>query len=454
MTAAPTDDPKVVKMNRQKAKRGTSWKDNLLLNDKGTPKACLANAIDALRYAPEWDGVLWHDEFAVRTIARNRPPFPFPSDEFSEFGWTDRDDILTAEWLQRQGIGVNSAIAAQAVEAVAHERRFHPVRDYLDSLQWDGKHRNWLDYLGVPNNDYTQAVGARWMISAVARIYEPGCKADCALILEGPQGLKKSTALNVLGGAWFTDQISVLGSKDSSVDLQGAWIIELDELYSISRGEVGAVKAFMSRKVDRFRPPYGRRTVMQPRQCVFAGTVNPEGSGYLKDATGGRRFWPVECTKIDIEALKRDRDQFWAQAVALYHQGFPWWLDTQDLEDAAKEQQAERLQGDAWEGLIAQYLTHHKVSVRNDHGDVVGWRWEERAQEFADVSTAEILANVFEKDKAHWSKADEMRIARLLTGMGFVRYRPMVNGQREYRYRRACPTSQGGAQGKAAENSN
>ena len=222
----------------------------------------------------------------------------------------------------------------------------------------------------------------------------------------------------------------------------------------MSRGEVGAVKAFMTSGTDRFRPPYGRRTVRQPRQCVFAGTVNPEGSGYLKDATGGRRFWPVECTKIDIEALKHDREQLWAQAVALYREGYCWWLDTQDLEDAAKAQQAERLQGDAWEGLIARHLTHYKASVRNDRGEVVGQTWEERAQELADVSIAEILTDVFEIDKAHWTIKDQMRIGGLLTGMGFVRHRTMVNGQREYQYRRACPTSQGRAQGKAAENSN
>ena len=177
MTATPTDDPKVVKMNRQKDKRGMSWKDNLLLNDKGTPKACLANAIDALRYAPEWDGVLWHDEFAVRTVARNRPPFLSPSDEFFEADWADRDDILTAEWLQRQGIGVTPAVAAQAVEVIAYKHRFHPVRNYLDSLQWDGRHRHLLPtYLGAAGNDYTEAVGIRWMMTLLPASINPAAK--------------------------------------------------------------------------------------------------------------------------------------------------------------------------------------------------------------------------------------------------------------------------------------
>jgi hypothetical protein len=160
---------------------------------------------------------------------------------------------------------------------------------------------------------YHRAVGPRWMISAVARIYAPGCKADCALILEGPQGIRKSSALMMIAKPWFADRLSDLSSKDAAMETRGVWIIEIAELDTMSRAVVSTIKAFMSRTQDRFRPPYGKRLVDLPRQCVFAGSVNPEG-GYLKDPTGGRRFWPVVCSTINLETLQRDREQLWAEA--------------------------------------------------------------------------------------------------------------------------------------------
>ena len=167
-------------------------------------------------------------------------------------------------------------------------------------------------FLGVPDSPFVRAVGAKWMISAVARIFKPGCKADCALILEGLQGLGKSTAARVIADPWFSDEIAEFGSKDAAMQLSGVWVIELAELDSMNRAGVDVVKSFISRSNDRFRPPYGRRVTEVRRQCVFVGTVN--GNDYLKDETGGRRFWPVQCESIDIDALRRNRTQLWAEA--------------------------------------------------------------------------------------------------------------------------------------------
>jgi len=169
------------------------------------------------------------------------------------------------------------------------------------------------------------------MMSAVARIYIPGCKADCALILEGPQGIRKSSALMAIAKPWFADRLSDLSSKDAAMETRGVWIIEIAELDTMGRAEVSTIKAFMSRTQDRFRPPYGKRLVDLPRQCVFAGSVNPEG-GYLKDPTGGRRFWTVVCGNIDISALEQDRDQLWAEARNRFRRNEPWWLETQALD--------------------------------------------------------------------------------------------------------------------------
>jgi predicted P-loop ATPase len=237
--------------------------------------------------------------------------------------WTDHEDRLAAEWLQRQGILVSVDVAGQAVQTAARDHPFHPVRTYLNGLQWDGVERvdRWLStYLGADDTEYSRAVGSRWLISAVARIFRPGAKADCCLILEGPQGIRKSTALRTIAGEYFTDELADLGSKDAAMQTRGVWIIELSELDNLSHAEVARIKAFMSRTTDRFRPPYGMRLVESPRQCVFAGTVN-HGT-YLRDETGGRRFWPVVCGCIDIDTLARDRDQLWAETKIR----FVYWI--------------------------------------------------------------------------------------------------------------------------------
>jgi predicted P-loop ATPase/phage/plasmid primase-like uncharacterized protein len=427
----------------------SSWRNGLLLNDDGDPRPILANAIHALRKAPEWDGVLWHDAFATVTVARQAPPWASDSKEhWTDTTWSDRDDYLVAEWLQHQGIIVPASIAGQAVETVARDREFHPVREYLDGLEWDGVARldRWLTtYLGAADSVYVRAVGARWLISAVARIYVPGCQADCALILEGPQGIRKSSALAVLARPWFTDRLSELGSKDAAIETRGVWIIELAELDTMSRAEVGTIKAFMSRRQDRFRPPYGKRLVDLPRQCVFAGSINPEG-GYLKDATGGRRFWPAVCGTIDLDGLEHDRDQLWAEARDRFRRHEPWWLETRELDALAAEQQAERYQGDAWDDPIRVYLHHETEWMENGYGEQRPFR-RARTTPLEDVSVAEVLEQALCIERGRWSQADQNRVVRCLVSMGFRQYRANRGDARERRYRRARLASGPGGPG-------
>jgi predicted P-loop ATPase/DNA primase len=390
------------------------WRDKLLLNLNGTVKPVLANAITALREAAEWAGVLGYNEFAHSTVMQKGPPWDstgrdLPSD------WAPNDDVLTTEWLQHQGIYISVEVTGQAVEAIARERPFHPVREYLKALAWDGTHRltSWLhEYLGVTPSPYAAAVGSRWMISAVARVFEPGCKADCCLILEGEQGIRKSTALRALAEPWFTDEIADLGSKDAALQTRGVWVIEIAELESLSRTEVSKIKAFMSRATDRFRPPYGKRPVESPRQCVFAGSVN-HGT-YLRDETGGRRFWPVECQApvIDVEGLQGARDQLWAEAAYLYFEGKPWWLDSIELNRDAAVEQADRYEGDPWDELIVE--------------------WAETRDT---VSVADVLTYCLEKKKDQWTQWDRNRVARCLRANGWVRFNARNEGTREWRYR-------------------
>jgi predicted P-loop ATPase len=387
------------------------WRTALITNDRGGVKAVLANAITALRSAPAWSGVLGFNDFTLTTVALRSPPWKQTGSDGSE--WTDHEDRLTADWLQHHEILVSVEVAGQAVQAVARERRFHPVRDYLEGLEWDGAERIdcWLNnYLGVELNEYSSAVGARWLISAIARIYKPGVKADCCLILEGKQGTRKSTALKVLAGDWFTDEIAELGSKDAAMQTRGVWIIEIAELDSMSKAEVGKIKGFMSRAVDRFRPPYGKRLVDSPRQCIFAGSVNH--TTYLRDETGGRRFWPVTCGEIHIEELIRDRDQLWAEARERFRAGEAWWLDTGDLTEQAEEEQSYRCDEDPWQDAMATWVNGR-----------------------TDVSISEVLSLCLEKPRAQWTQTDKTRIARCLTAMGWRRHKTGPRGQREWRYR-------------------
>jgi hypothetical protein len=396
---------------------GSSWKKDLLRSKppmnhcEGRILPVLANAIAAFRHAPEWGGVLAFNEFSLGTVALKATPWGVvPKGE-----WTDHEDRRAAEWLQKQGILVSVEVAGQAVQTAARDHPFHPVRAYLDCLTWDGVERldRWLfTYLGVADTEYARAVGSRWMISAVARIFRPGAKADCCLILEGPQGIRKSTALRTLAGEYFTDELADLGTKDAAMQTRGVWIIELSELDSLSNSEVARIKAFMSRTTDRFRPPYGMRLVESPRQCVFAGTVNH--CTYLRDETGGRRFWPVTCGRIDIEALARDRDQLWAEAKARFDAGAPWWLESDELVQMASDEQLQRYEGDPWEEIIGPWL-----EVRSS------------------VSVGEVLQKCLEKPQAMWTQSDKNRAARCLRALGWERYRERQGARLEWRYRKA-----------------
>jgi predicted P-loop ATPase len=355
-------------------------------------------------------GVLAFNEFGFGIVVLKPTPWGIvPKGE-----WTDHEDRLAADWLQKQGILVSVEVAGQAVQTAARDRPFHPVRAYLQGLRWDGVERvdRWLTvYLGAAETEYSRAVGSRWLTSAVARILRPGAKADCCLILEGPQGIRKSTALRTLAAEYFTDELADLGSKDAAMQTRGVWIIELSELDSLSHSEVARIKAFMSRTTDRFRPPYGMRLVESPRQCVFAGTVNH--STYLRDETGGRRFWPVACGRIDADAVACDRDQLWAEAKARFDAGSVWWMDTAELIQLASDQQVDRYEGDPWEEVIGPW-----VETRSS------------------VSISEVLEKCLIKPQAQWTQIDKIRAARCLRAQGWQRYRERLGGRLEWRYRK------------------
>jgi predicted P-loop ATPase len=416
-----------------------AWANRLRLDLSGTPERNEANVIIALSSDPVFAGTIAFDEFRQEVVVLQPVPWDEPNMDYPR-PWEDSDDIRLAEWLQHREVNVAPLVVGRSVGAVARDYRIHPVRAYLDLLQWDGTPRieTWAShYLGAEPTDLTHAMGSLWLISAIARVYRPGVKADHMLILEGEQGARKSTALKILAGEdWFTDELPDLGSKDAAIHMQGVWIVEIAELDAIGRAEVSRIKAFLTRTTDRFRPPYGRHTVEIKRQCVFAGTVNPDT--YLRDETGNRRFWPIRCGAIDINALARDRDQIWAEAVARFKDGAIWWIEDKVLLQAAREEQDKRYQSDAWDGLIEHWLTHELRVVGDSFSSFDPPRRESvlRREPLRDVSVGEILQQAIGAEPARWSRIDQMRVSGYLKKKGWERYQRREAGAREWRYRR------------------
>jgi predicted P-loop ATPase len=394
------------------------WRDELARHEKtGKILGTLGNARKALSAAPVWQGVLRWNTFAKTVEALRTPPWRENTPE----AWSDYHILHTEEWLEEQGIRVTKQVAGDAAYMVAKHHPYHPVRDYLESLAWDGTGRldGWLNlYLGAEVNDYTQAVGARWMISAVARIYQPGCQADHMLILEGLQGIGKSTAFRILGGDYYAGDLADIRDKDAKLAIIGKWIIEVSELSAMSRAEVEHIKNFFSSPSDRVRLPYDRLPQDLPRQAVFGGSCN--ASHYLQDATGGRRFWPVGCTRLLKADLERDRDQLWAEAVRRYKQLEAWWLESPELSQEASDQQEERYAADAWEITVGEYLDTQRQLITN-----------------REISVTEILLKVIEKPIGQWSRQDSDRVIKILRRLGWVeagRKGPRRDRRRVWRY--------------------
>jgi putative DNA primase/helicase len=412
------------------------WASLLRIDAGGTPERNEANVITALSLDAAFTGALMFDEFSQEIIVARPLPWD-PTGTGHPRPWGEADDVRCAEWLQRHEINVPPVVVGRSVIAVSRNIRVHPVRDYLEALAWDGTARldGWaIAYLGAEDTALHRSMAALWMVSAVARIMQPGCKADHMLILEGPQGIRKSTALKVLASEpWFTDELAELGSKDAAQQMRGIWIIEMAELDAIGQADVSRIKAFLSRTTDRYRPPYERYVVTVPRQCVFAGTVNPDT--YLRDETGNRRFWPLRCGDIDLDGLRRDRDQLWAEAVARYRAGAPWWIEDRALVAEASAAQEERYQGDAWDARIERWLICERRPVNVGFGQHEDWqdRYVPRARPLTDVSVGEVLEGALGIEAAKWTRADQMRVGAFFRARKWVKYRAKTP-PREWRH--------------------
>ena len=310
--------------------------------------------------------------FTGKTEVHHALPSPVTGQPMAQDGpreLTDSDYTAVSSALARShGLSFSVQQVSAAIQATAQENAYHPIRNYLDGLQWDGVPRleHWLhDFLGAEDSAYTAGVGRLFMIGMVARVMEPGCKNDHVLIFEGNQGIRKSTACKVLAGGsrYFSDSLPPIrdGSKDLASHLAGKWVIEVAEMSAASRADCESLKSFLTRTHEGYRPAYGRNEIKQPRQCVFIGTTNRQE--YLRDSTGDRRFWPVKCglngESVDIDGLRDHRDQLFAEAVRAFGNGERWWPDAVFESNHIRPQQAERYDDHPWLGTLETHFRTH-----------------------------------------------------------------------------------------------
>lgn len=386
------------------------WNQRLQATDKGTPLANAANVAIALEHAPELKGLVRLDTFTNKLMLVKQPPW---LDRLEQRPWSDSDDTELLVWLQEHELQLRGVqTISDAVRMVGKRHAFDSLQDYLNGLEWDGLARLSLwpkIYLGATDSKLNRAIARAFLISAVARGLEPGCQADHVLTLEGLQGSGKSTLVRILGGDWTQEHLPDMHTKDGMAALAGAWFVELSELAAMSRSEVESVKSFISRRVDRFRQAYGRHVIEQPRRCVFIATTNEQT--YLRDQTGNRRFWPLECGDLRRDELAADRDQLFAEAVQAYRSAEPWYFTDDAVQAEATAAQELRVEHDPWLDEIAAFLSGR-----------------------TSVSTGEILEMLgVARDRSSGPQAK--RIAGLLRRLGYIGHISRAGGDRKMVWR-------------------
>lgn len=392
-----------------------AWTARLARSEKGEALATVSNMMLIFANDPVLRGMLAYNAFtADPLIMRPAPvtddgqpilPGPYPR------LWGAADATLVQAYLQRVwSPRVTPQTVDNAMLAEATLRQFHPIVDWLNDLRWDGLPRvdTWLSAaFDAENSRFHRAAGSKLLIAAVRRVKLPGIKFDQMLVLEGPQGIGKSRALrNLFGDAWFSDAVPPdLSSKDAAMALLGVWGLEFAEIEHLIRAEVETIKAFLSRSVDRYRPPYGKGFVERPRQGVLIGTTNSDD--YLRDTSGNRRIWPIRCRSADPDWVHVNREQLWAEAAVREAAREPIWLDDEELRQDASIAQSDRLTVDPWSSSIARY-------VRGKH----------------EVEISDILFDAISMTKDKMNKTGEMRVGAVLKELGWTKRRPTINGVR------------------------
>ena len=411
-----------------------AWKKKLEYEDKSLQlRNTLRNLTLILENDPNLMDIVFNQHLDGMEI-KGDVPWKHPS----KF-WRDADDAQLISYVDENYGTFSQRNYDIAVAKVTDDRSYHPIREFLQALpEWDKVERVdtlLIDYLGAADNKYVRAVTRKTLCAAACRVLNPGCKFDTMLVLNGSQGIGKSTLIAKLGGEWFSDSLSLNDTKDKTAaeKLQGYWILEIGELAGLRKAEVETLRSFLSRQTDIYRASFGKRTTPHPRQCVFFGTTNAE-SGYLRDTTGNRRFWPVKTpgggSKRSWDVTQEDVLQIWAEVMHYVKAGEKLYLDP-EVEALAKAEQREAMESDEREGLVREYLeallpdnwddmdTFERRNFLDGTGEAdIGKKGTVRRTQ---VCNMEIWCECFGKERSNLKRADSNELSGILVKLGWVR---------------------------------
>lgn len=394
-----------------------NWVGRLIKNSEGGVLPTISNALVLMANDPALIGLLSFNAFTSQPLITRAPPIP--EDGAPQLpgpyprSWGPEDVIFIQGYMQRIWSQKFTRMTIEdAMVAESSIRRFHPICDWLEGLVWDGNPRidDWLtSAFEAPKTAMNRAVGAKFLIASVRRIKNPGTKFDHMMVLEGKQGIGKSTAIKELFTApWFSDSIPPdLNSKDAAMALLGVWCLEFAEIEQLIKADVETIKAFLSRSVDRYRPPYGKVYIDRPRQGVLIGTTNSDD--YLRDTSGNRRIWPVKCFAANSAWVTENREQLWAEAAAREATGETIWLDDEEVMAEAVDLQSDRMIQDVWHLKISEWL---------------GSRIE--------TTVSDVLENALNVPPERMNKSAEMRVGSVLRALGWSK-KTMKKGSHSFK---------------------
>ena len=407
------------------------WQNGLELDKSGHVKNTLHNLTLILENDPNLKGVVFNQLLDGMEI-KGEVPWNHPS----KF-WRDADDAQLISYVDAHYGTFSARNYDIAVTKVADDLAYHPIREFIESLpEWDKVPRVdtlLVDYLGASDTAYVRAVTRKTLCAAISRVLRPGCKFDSMLVLNGPQGVGKSTLIAKLAGEWFSDSLNLGDTKDKTAaeKLQGYWILEIGELAGLKKAEVETLRSFLSRQNDIYRAAFGKRATPHLRQCVFFGTTNAE-SGYLRDTTGNRRFWPVKTPgngkKQSWNLTHEEILQIWAEALVYVRQGEKLYLSA-EMDALAKDEQREAMESDEREGLVREYLdtllperwTEMDLFERRNFlsGSDFGGLQEKGTVRRTSVSNMEIWCECFGKERANLRRTDSNELTGILARLGW-----------------------------------
>ena len=409
------------------------WQNGLELDKSGHVKNTLRNLTLILENDPNLKGMVFNQLLDGMEI-KGEVPWNHPS----KF-WRDADDAQLISYVDAHYGTFSARNYDIAVTKVADDRAYHPIREFIESLpEWDKVPRVdtlLVDYLGASDTAYVRAVTRKTLCAAISRVLRPGCKFDSMLVLNGPQGVGKSTLIAKLAGEWFSDSLNLGDTKDKTAaeKLQGYWILEIGELAGLKKAEVETLRSFLSRQNDIYRAAFGKRATPHLRQCVFFGTTNAE-SGYLRDTTGNRRFWPVKTPgngkKQSWNLTHEEILQIWAEALVYVRQGEKLYLSA-EMDALAKDEQREAMESDEREGLVREYLdtllpqrwAEMDLFERRNFltGSDFGSLQEKGTVRRTSVSNMEIWCECFGKERANLRRTDSNELTGILARLGWKR---------------------------------